>query len=92
MFYCVLVSWISGKWTKREKSGQLLGVLRRGEGTPRRSEELHCGMPERRIFPPSGSQRQSHYSQHGNAVFLFRFVFLLFRKLVYWTNEDPLSV
>ena len=33
---------------------------------------------EKRNFPPSGSQWRSHCSQHGNAVFLFHFVFSLF--------------
>ena len=42
--------------------------------------------------PTSGSLRRSRCSQHGNVVFLFRFVFLLFQRLVYWTNKDPIRV
>ena len=48
--------------------------------------------PRGKVGPASGSPQQSHCSKHGNVVFLFRFVFPLFRRLVYWTNKDPISV
>ena len=47
------------------------------------------GPSQRRRDPSPHQRRRSHCSQHGHVVFLFRFVFPLFRKLVYWTNEDP---
>ena len=66
----------------------------------------HWGGAERRIWPASGSpqhrnttpQRSSatprRSTVHSMANFdaLFRFAIPLFRGLVYWTNEDPVSV
>ena len=34
----------------------------------------------RKIFPSLGLLRRNHYSQHGNVVFLFRFVFQVVLK------------
>ena len=46
----------------------------------------------RKVGPASSSPCRSHCSHHGNVVFLFHFVFLLFRRLVHLTNEDLISV
>ena len=91
--------------TKKRKFWAIEGVLRSGEETPRCGEgpckakvlaavkDPHvAARPRGKVCPASGSPRRSHYSQHGNVVFLFRFVFPLFRRLVYWTNKDPISV
>ena len=66
------------------KNGQVIGVLCRDVGTPRRSEGPrhdvacpHRGVAEKRIFPSSGSPRRSHCSQHGKLL-CFGYV-LLFR-------------
>ena len=48
--------------------------------------------PRGKVGSTLSSPQRSHCSQHGNVVFLFRFVFPLFRRLVYWTNKDPISV
>ena len=48
--------------------------------------------PRRRIFSSSGSPQRSLFTAWKIDVFRFCFVFPLLRGLVYWTNEDPISV
>ena len=92
MFYCVLVRFV-GKMTKNSKFWAMSRVLRNGEETPRNGEgSPHHSEAKGKVGPALGSPWRSHCSQHGNVVFLFRFVFPLFRRLVYWTNKDPISV
>ena len=95
-FLLFLVGFLE-KWTKREKSGQLRGsfeMVKRPLAAAKvlaAERDSHAATRMRgKVGPTSGSLRRS--SQHGNVVFLFRFVFLLFRRLVYWTNKDPISV
>ena len=102
------LGWLVGfleKWAKREKSGQLRGSFAAAkrplvsekvlaaakDPSPRQRTPCH-GEAEREVGQASSSPRRSHCSQHGNVVFLFRFIFPLFRRLVYWTNKDPISV
>ena len=78
---------------KNSKFWAMSRVLRRGEetpcsgeGPPRRSEA------EKEDFPILGFAAAKPLFTAWNVVFLFRFVFPLFRRLVYWTNKDPISV
>ena len=93
MDYFGFLSWIYGKMDQKRKIWAIAGVLRSGEETPRSGEGTpHRGEAEREVGQASSSSRLSHCSQHRNVVFLFRFVFSLLRRLVYWTNEDSISV
>ena len=98
MFYCVLVRFV-GKRKKNSNFGQCRGSFIAAKRPLAAAKVLvaakdphAAARSRRRIFPSSGSPRRSPCSQHGNVVFLFRFVFPLFRRLVYWTNKDPISV
>ena len=59
-------------------------------GTPRRSKSMprQRPMPQRRSATP----QLSYCSHCVDFCVLFCFAILLFRGLVYWTNEDPISV
>ena len=76
----------SGEETPRSGEGPCSS-----EGSPRNNEVEREGWPGlgfaasklTSLQRSSASPRRSHYSQHGNVVLLFRFVFPLFRRLVY---------
>ena len=83
-FLLFLVGFLE-KWTKREKSRQLRGsfaTAKRSLATAKvlsTAKDPHTAMRLRgKVGLASGSPRRSHCSQHGNIVFLFRFVFPLF--------------
>ena len=77
------------KWTKREKYGQLRGSFAAAKRPLATVKDSHAtARPRGKVGPASGSPQRSHYSMHGNVMFLFRFVFSLFQRLVHWTNED----
>ena len=48
--------------------------------------------PDGKNGSASGSPLQSYCSQHEKCCVLFCSAILLFQVLVYWTNEDPISV
>ena len=84
-----------GFWKRKGLKSAILGsfgVLCRGIGTPCSSEGPHHGVAEWEASQASGTPRRSHYLQHGNVCVLFRFTIPLFQGLVYWTNEDLISV
>ena len=86
MFFIVFLVRFVEKGPKTANSGQC-------QGSFAAAKDPHAvARPRRRIFPSLGSPQRSHCSQHGNVVFLFHFVFPLFRRLVYGTNKDPISV
>ena len=59
-----------------------VALLRHGEGLRR-----NVTMLRRRE-----GLRRNIATIHSMEIFVFCFVLLLFRGLVYWTNEDPISV
>ena len=81
---------------------EIFEVLRRGVGIPRSSVGPHRGTAERRLRQASGTLRCSKATPQQRPrpwrstvhrhVFLLCFAIPLFRGLVYWTNEDPISV
>ena len=96
-----------GFLVKGMKSANLgnFGVLHRGVGIPRSSviprQGVACphrGMAEREAWTSlryaTACLRRSVATVHNMEifVFLFCFVFPLLQGLVYWTNEDPISV
>ena len=91
-FIVYLVRFVE-KRPKTANSGQCQGSFAPAKKPLLVAKDPHAAArPRRRIFPSSGSPRRSHSSQQGNVVFLFHFVFPLFRRLVYWTNKDLISV
>ena len=104
--YFGVFGWIYGKMDEISKIWAISGVLRRGVGIPRSSigprQGVACprgDVAEREVWTASGTpqhssatQRRNYCSQHGNFRVLFCFAIPLFRGLVYWTNEDPISV
>ena len=88
-FLLFLVGFLE-KWTKREKYGQLRGSVAATKVLAAAKDPNAVVRTRGKVGPASGSPWRSHCSQHGNVVFLFRFVFPLFRRLVHWTNEDPI--
>ena len=48
--------------------------------------------PRGKDGPASGSPRRSHCSPHEKGYVLVFFLFPLLQGLVYWKNEDPISV
>ena len=97
-FVVFLVRFVE-KGPKTANSGQCLGSFAMTKRPLTAAKVLTAAKdphavarPRKRIFLSSGSPRRSHCSLHGNVVFLFRFVFPLFQRLIYWTNKDPISV
>ena len=100
--YFVVFGGFLKKWTKLANLGNF-EVLRRGVGIPcsgvaereawkssgtlRRSK----AMPRRKPTPQLRSAMPWRSTVHRH-VFLSRFAIPLFRELIYWTNEDPISV
>ena len=98
--------WISGKNGRNQQIWVIFRVLRRNVGIPCNSvgqrQGVACarhGMAEREVWTTSGTPRRSkatprrsYCSQHGNFGVLFFFAIPLFQRLVYYTNEDPISV
>ena len=97
--YFGVFNWIYGKRDEISKIKANFKVLLRGIGIPRSSVDPRQGMAfprrgvaEREVWTALGTLRRSYCSQHRNCCVLFCFVFPLLRGLVYWTNEDPISV
>ena len=78
----------------RSSVGPRQGVAERrlgqASGTPRRSKAT----PQQRATPQRSGATPWHSTVHSMEIFglLFCFVFSLLRGLVYWYNEDPISV
>ena len=83
---------ISGKRDKIYKIRANFGVLLRGVGIPRSSVGPRRGVAKREVWKASGTPRRSYCSQRVDFCVLFCFAIPLFGGLVYWTNEDPISV
>ena len=86
---------------KREKKANLeiYGVLRRCVGIPRSSvgppQGMVCprrDMAEKEVWKALGMLQRSTIHNMENFGLLSCFVIPLFRGLVYWTNENPVSV
>ena len=79
---CVLLCfWLDllEKGPKTANFGQCRGSFAAAKRPLVAAKDPHAvARPRMRIFPSSGSPWRSHYSQHGNVVFLFHFVFSLF--------------
>ena len=99
-FLLFLVGFLE-KWTKREKSGQLRGSfvaekrsLAAAKVLEVARDPLAATKPRGKVGPASGSgsPRRSYCSQHEKCCVLFCSAISLFQGLVYWTNEDPISV
>ena len=100
IYECSFVfGWISRKIEEIRKIWAKSGVLRRGEGTPHRSEgprhDVACprrGVTKRKNLAILGfAVAKLLFTTHKFMCFVC-FVFLLLRGLIYWTNEDPISV
>ena len=97
--YFGVFSWISGKMDEFSKSRKFRGpTLRRKDPTQQRRS-----MPRRGMSTPLRDQeggldkprvRRGVATVHSmeNFCVLFCFAIPLFRGLVYWTNDDPISV
>ena len=90
-----MVNWIVRKRVENGKIWDFRGsfvVAKRPLAATKRplaaTKDPHAAARLRgKVGPASG-----YCSQHRNVVFLFRFVFPLFRRLVYWTSKDSISV
>ena len=81
---------------------EIFEILRSDVGIPRSSVGPRRGRAERRLRQASGTLRCSTATPQKRPrpwcstihrhVFLLCFAIPLFRGLVYWTNEDPISV
>ena len=98
------LGFLVGFLEKGTKSANLgnFGVLHHGVGIPRSSVSPHQDVAcprrravEREAWTSPGYTRRRPMSQRSTVhrhVFLSCFSILLFRGLVHWTNEDPISV
>ena len=106
--YFGVLGWIFGKKGRNQQIWANFGVLRRDVGILRNSVGPHQGVAKRRLRPSSTPrhskatpQRRPTPQRTGATpwrstvhrhVLLSCFAIPLFRGLVHWTNEDPISV
>ena len=76
----------------KKKSRQDRGSFVTEKGPLAAAKSFAAARPGGKNGSASGSPLQSYCSQHEKCCVLFYSAILLFQVLVYWTNEDPISV